>query len=156
MTMKEKAVAEIKAAWQQYRATEKYGLEFGKVCCEWRDKFGQRRTGPLPTNSTKSNFTPLYRRSAESKRREVTMSAVHPIEVLDDRLRDLLELFESDLSDPVDQVTEKFSGKIERLTEQFGPEELELNLKYYPLTVLPRNLHQAFGPVSALRWQDEE
>lgn len=84
------------------------------------------------------------------------MSAVHPIEVLDDRLRDLLELFESDLSDAVDQVTEKFPGKIERLTEQFGPEELELNLKYYPLTVLPRNLHQAFGPVSALRWQDEE
>lgn len=47
MTMKEKAVAEIKAAWQQYRTTEKYGLEFGKVCCEWRDKFGQQRTGPL-------------------------------------------------------------------------------------------------------------
>jgi len=47
MTMKEKAVAEIKAAWQQYRTTEKYGLEFGKVCCEWRDKFGQKRTGPL-------------------------------------------------------------------------------------------------------------
>ena len=84
------------------------------------------------------------------------MAAVHPIEVLEKRLRDLLELFESDLSDAVDQVTEKFSGNIERLTEQFGPEELELNLKYYPLTVLPRNLHQAFGPVSALRWQDEE
>src|SRR5208283_5767530 len=47
MTMKEKAIAEIKAAWQQYRTTEKYGLEFGKVCCEWRDKFGQQRTGPL-------------------------------------------------------------------------------------------------------------
>ncbi|HUO18118.1 MAG TPA: hypothetical protein VMX38_24300 [Verrucomicrobiae bacterium] len=45
--MKEQALAEIKAAWQQYRATEKYGLEFGKVCCEWRDKFGQKRTGPL-------------------------------------------------------------------------------------------------------------
>src|SRR5271157_4029490 len=47
MTMQDQAVAEIKAAWQQYRTTEKYGLEFGKVCCEWRDKFGQKRTGPL-------------------------------------------------------------------------------------------------------------
>lgn len=47
MTTKEQAVAVIKAAWQQYRTTEKYGLEFGKVCCEWRDKFGQKRTGPL-------------------------------------------------------------------------------------------------------------
>jgi CHAD domain-containing protein len=88
--------------------------------------------------------------------REVTMSAVHPIEVLEKRLRDLLELFESDLSDAVDQVTEKFSGKVERLIELFGAEELEINLKYYPITVLPKNLHQAFGPVSALRWQDEE
>jgi len=47
MTMNEQALAEIKAAWQQYRTTEKYGLEFGKVCCEWREKFGQQRTGPL-------------------------------------------------------------------------------------------------------------
>jgi hypothetical protein len=53
-------------------------------------------------------------------------------------------------------VTEKHSGKIERLIEMFGPEELEINLKYYPITVLPRNLHEAFGPVSALKWQDEE
>jgi hypothetical protein len=84
------------------------------------------------------------------------MSAVHPIEVLDDRLRGLLKRYESDLSDAVDRVTEKFSGKIERLIDQFGAEELELNLKYYPVTVLPRNLHEAFGPISALRWQDEE
>jgi hypothetical protein len=84
------------------------------------------------------------------------MSAVHPIEVLDDRLRGLLKRYESDLSDAVDRVTEKFSGKIERLIDEFGAEELELNLKYYPVTVLPRNLHEAFGPISALRWQDEE
>jgi hypothetical protein len=38
----------------------------------------------------------------------------------------------------------------------FGAKELEINLRYYPLTIFPRNLHEAFGPVSALRWQDEE
>jgi hypothetical protein len=84
------------------------------------------------------------------------MTAVHPIEVLDKRLRDLLELYESELSDAADHVTERFSGKVERLIELFGAEELEINLKYYPITVLPKNLHQAFGPVSALRWRDEE
>jgi hypothetical protein len=84
------------------------------------------------------------------------MSAVHPIEVLEKRLRDLLEPYESELGDAVDRVTERFSARIERLIEQFGAQELEINLKYYPITVLPKNLHQAFGPVSALRWQDEE
>jgi hypothetical protein len=84
------------------------------------------------------------------------MSAVHPIEVLDDRLRDLLERYQSELSDALDHVTEKFSEKIERLIEQFGAEELEINLRYYPVTVLPRNLHEAFAPVSALKLQDEE
>jgi hypothetical protein len=84
------------------------------------------------------------------------MAAVHPIEVLEKRLRDLLEQYESDLSDAVGHVTQRYSGKVERLIEQFGPEELELNLKYYPVTVLPRNLHEAFAPVSALRLQDEE
>jgi hypothetical protein len=83
------------------------------------------------------------------------MSAVHPIEVLEKRLRDLLEAYESDLSDAVDRVTEKFSGRIERLVEMFGAEELEINLKYYPITVLPKNLHEAFGPVSALRLDEE-
>ena len=48
------------------------------------------------------------------------MSAVHPIEVLEKRLRDLLEQYESELGDAVDRVTERFSGKIERLVEQFG------------------------------------
>ena len=84
------------------------------------------------------------------------MAAVHPIEVLEKRLRDLLEAYESELVDAVDYVTERFSGKIERLVEQFGPQELEINLRYYPITVLPKNLHEAFGPVSALRLQDEE
>ena len=83
------------------------------------------------------------------------MAAVHPIEVLEKRLRDLLEAYESDLGDAVDRMTEGFSGKIERLVEQFGAEELEINLKYYPITVLPRNLHEAFGPVSALRLDEE-
>jgi hypothetical protein len=84
------------------------------------------------------------------------MAAVHPIEVLEKRLRDLLDLYESDLSDAVGLVTQKFSWKVERLIELFGAEELEINLRYYPLTIFPRNLHEAFGPVSALRWQDEE
>jgi hypothetical protein len=84
------------------------------------------------------------------------MASVHPIEVLDDRLRDLSERYQSELSDAVDHVTEKFSEKIERLIEQFGAQELEINLKYYPITVFPRNLHEAFGPVSALKLQDEE
>ena len=84
------------------------------------------------------------------------MAAVHPIEVLEKRLRDLLDLYESDLSDAVGLVTQKFSWKVERLIELFGAEELEINLRYYPLTIFPRNLHEAFGPVSALRWKDEE
>jgi hypothetical protein len=82
------------------------------------------------------------------------MAAVHPIEVLDDRLRGLLERYESAVSDAVDPVTGKFSGEIAGLIEQFGAQELEINFKYYPITVLPKNLHLAFGPVSALRWQD--
>ena len=84
------------------------------------------------------------------------MSAVHPIEVLEKRLRDLLERYQSEVSHAVDPVTGKFAGEIERLIEQFGAEELEINLRYYPLTVFPRNLHEAFAPVSALRSQDEE
>jgi len=81
--------------------------------------------------------------------------AVHPIEVLEKRLRELLEMYESELGDAVDRVTERFSGRIERLVEQFGAEELELNLRYYPITLLPRNLHDAFAPVSALRLDEE-
>jgi len=45
MTMKKQAAAEIRAAWQKI---EKYNLEFGKVCCEWRDRFkakGFRKEG---------------------------------------------------------------------------------------------------------------
>jgi hypothetical protein len=84
------------------------------------------------------------------------MAAVHPIEVLEKRLRDLLERYESELSDAVDHVTRRYSGRVERLIEQFGAEELEINLRYYPLTVFPRNLHEAFAPVSALRLQDED
>ena len=37
--MKEQALAEIKAAWQ---ATERYNLNFGRICCQWRDKFRAR------------------------------------------------------------------------------------------------------------------
>lgn len=39
MAMQEEALAEIKAAWQR---TEKYNLEFGKILCEWRDRFKAR------------------------------------------------------------------------------------------------------------------
>jgi hypothetical protein len=45
MTLKQQALAEIKAAWQK---TEKYNLEFGKVCYEWRNQFkaqGFRKEG---------------------------------------------------------------------------------------------------------------
>jgi hypothetical protein len=45
MAMQEQALAEIKAAWQKI---ERYNLEFGKICCEWRDKFkakGFRKEG---------------------------------------------------------------------------------------------------------------
>ena len=38
-TETETAAQEIAAAWASYQQTEKYGLEFGRVCCEWRDKF---------------------------------------------------------------------------------------------------------------------
>lgn len=33
------AQREISAAWHAYQQTEQRGLEFGRVCCEWRDKF---------------------------------------------------------------------------------------------------------------------
>lgn len=39
MAMRDQALAEIRAVWQRI---EKYNLEFGKVCCEWRDKFRAR------------------------------------------------------------------------------------------------------------------
>lgn len=39
LAMKEQALAEIKAAWQ---AAERYNLNFGKICCQWRDKFRAR------------------------------------------------------------------------------------------------------------------
>jgi hypothetical protein len=82
--------------------------------------------------------------------------AVHAIEVLEKRLRDLLGRYQSEVSHAVDPVTGKFAEEIERLIEQFGAEELEINLRYYPLTIFPRNLHEAFAPVSALRGQDAE
>jgi hypothetical protein len=90
------------------------------------------------------------------ERREVIMASVHPIEVLEKRLRDLLKRYQSEVSHAVDSVTGEFAGEIERLIEQFGAEELEINLRYYPLTVFPRNLHEAFAPVSALRSEDED
>jgi hypothetical protein len=44
------AKREISAAWhayqQAYQETEHRGLDFGRVCCDWRDKFGaQGRKG---------------------------------------------------------------------------------------------------------------
>lgn len=46
-----KAIAAIGAAWHTYQQTEKYGLAFGQVCCEWRTKFkaqGKKGQGLLP------------------------------------------------------------------------------------------------------------
>jgi hypothetical protein len=57
MTMKEQAVAEITAAWQK---AEKYNLEFGRVCCEWRDRFKQKRTGP---QSKGTGFIPILKKT---------------------------------------------------------------------------------------------
>ena len=45
------AEAEISAAWRNYQQTEKYGIEFGRVCCEWRDKLkaqGKKGHGLIP------------------------------------------------------------------------------------------------------------
>jgi hypothetical protein len=45
------AVNEIKRAWAAYQQTEKYGLDFGQTCCEWRTKFkaqGKKGQGLLP------------------------------------------------------------------------------------------------------------
>jgi hypothetical protein len=40
------AEGQIRSAWSTYKETEKYGLEFGRVCCEWRDKLrAQGRKG---------------------------------------------------------------------------------------------------------------
>jgi hypothetical protein len=48
------------------------------------------------------------------KRTEAIMAAAHPIEVLEKRLRDLLEQYESDLLNAVGHVTQRYSGKRER------------------------------------------
>lgn len=37
---RQRAQAAIGTAWQAYQKTEEYGLDFGRVCCEWRTKFG--------------------------------------------------------------------------------------------------------------------
>jgi hypothetical protein len=45
------AEREISPAWQECKKTEKYGMEFGRVCCEWRDKFkaqGKKGQGLSP------------------------------------------------------------------------------------------------------------
>jgi len=42
---------EIKTAWHAYQKTEPLGLEFGRVCCEWRKKFkaqGKKGQGLVP------------------------------------------------------------------------------------------------------------
>lgn len=35
--MNKSAQAEINTAWVAYQKNEKHGLEFGRVCCEWRN-----------------------------------------------------------------------------------------------------------------------
>jgi hypothetical protein len=39
----ERATTEIGQAWN---ACQKPNLEFGKICCKWRDLFGQKKSGP--------------------------------------------------------------------------------------------------------------
>jgi hypothetical protein len=42
------ATKKLQLAWKQYQRTERYGLEFGRVCCELRDEFeakGKRKKG---------------------------------------------------------------------------------------------------------------
>lgn len=39
------AEREILSAWREYQITEKYGLDFGKVCCKWRDKVKSKGGG---------------------------------------------------------------------------------------------------------------
>lgn len=84
------------------------------------------------------------------------MAARYPSEVLSEKLRDLLEQTETELSDAADHVIEKLAGKVEILMEEFGPQEIETNLRNYAISGLPRTLHEAFAPVSALKCQDAE
>jgi hypothetical protein len=49
------AVSAIRVAWENLKKTEKYGLEFGKVCYEWQQKLktvggvGNKGKGIVPT-----------------------------------------------------------------------------------------------------------
>lgn len=48
----EAAQIELRRAWQQYQAVEKHGLNFGRVCYDWRTRFkaqGQKGKGLLAT-----------------------------------------------------------------------------------------------------------
>jgi len=79
-----------------------------------------------------------------------------PSKVLDDRLRSFLERYEGSLSDAVERVSEGFLGSIESLVEEFGARAVGENLRYYMITVLPKDLEEAFGPIEPDQWQDEE
>lgn len=84
------------------------------------------------------------------------MAMKQPSKVLDDRLRDFLEGYESGLSDAIDQVTERIAEKIEPLVEEFGAPAVDIALRYYAVTVsVPKNLQEAFGPAVADSWEDE-
>jgi hypothetical protein len=82
--------------------------------------------------------------------------AKQPSKVLDDRLLGLLERYETEVSDAAEYVTEKLSGIVERLIDEFGAPTVDAALKNYRIApVLPKDLHEAFGPVADDRWQDE-
>jgi hypothetical protein len=49
--------------------------------------------------------------------------------VLDNKLRGLLERYESDVSDAAEYVTEKLSGIVERLIDEFGAPAVDAALK---------------------------
>lgn len=84
------------------------------------------------------------------------MAMKEPSKVLDDKIRGLLERYESLLSEAFDQVTETFSENVEPLVEQFGAPAVAGTLRHYAVTVrLPKNLAEAFGPAVDDPWQDE-
>jgi hypothetical protein len=102
-----------------FRLWQRYG-----VCCRTESPISSIRRNrrlSLRTNSSthlvdvailKDRFgeTSLIDRDSRRTRNagRSVMAAVHPIEVLEKRLRDLLERYQSDLSHAVDPVTEKY------------------------------------------------
>ena len=54
------ATKKLQLAWKQYQRTERYGLEFGQVCCELRDEF---KSHPGASNKGKG-FLPILEQNS--------------------------------------------------------------------------------------------